>query len=238
MLNVWRDERAFGEAHNALQGGAEQGEAAATFLTGGVESQYAAPIAIYGHADVVVIVPWPQPPEHVITSAAQRAEARAAGLGVAHPTARPASQDAGPRPGREARRRLLRRQPVEPRRVERQRPLDEGHEPQSRARVVWQAVRWERYLVLVVRGRFDVVGDGDEHAVARVERAQARADLCAALGLGADEGGARCGHFGGRRVVGLRPGARGARAHHRLRGRPDARLLRAVRARGGEGFDA
>ena len=79
------DEQAmtFGGERDWARGGAEQGEALAAFITGGIETQYAAPLTCFGHKDAVVLLPWQRQPTHVLQSAAQRALAREAGLSAA-----------------------------------------------------------------------------------------------------------------------------------------------------------
>ena len=83
MVNLHGADNVYGVERDPRRGGAEQGEEASAFLTGGIETQYAAPLKQYGHDDCVVILPWSAQPTWVATSAAQRDEARKAGLSAA-----------------------------------------------------------------------------------------------------------------------------------------------------------
>ena len=73
----------FGATRDERQSGAEQGEILAARLTGGIETQYAAPTAYYGANDAVILVPWASRPTFVARSPAHRTIAREAGLRAA-----------------------------------------------------------------------------------------------------------------------------------------------------------
>ena len=70
----------FGGTRDASLTGEAQGEAYARFVSGSAPTQYAAQCDYFGHRDAVVMVPWAKPPVHVVQSAAQRNEAKQAGL--------------------------------------------------------------------------------------------------------------------------------------------------------------
>ena len=59
--------------------GADQGERAAAFISGGLPTQYAAPWQHDGHDDSVVMVPWARAPALVVRSIEQREWVLAAG---------------------------------------------------------------------------------------------------------------------------------------------------------------
>ena len=80
LVSLSKTHGVFGEARDTTRSGADQGEAAAKFITNDVPTQYAAPSTRYGHADSIVIVPWAKPPLHVATTPAELNTARAAGL--------------------------------------------------------------------------------------------------------------------------------------------------------------
>ena len=83
MVHLRDPARIFGDERDVHQAGATQGENIAAFLTGGIETQYAAPIDAYSHSDAVIVVPWAQPPTWVLRTPEQRAAARDAGWSAA-----------------------------------------------------------------------------------------------------------------------------------------------------------
>ena len=82
MITLQKPDAIFGSARDELRGGAEQGATLAACLTGGIETQYAAPTSFYGANDAIVLVPWATRPTVVARSAAQLELAREAGNGA------------------------------------------------------------------------------------------------------------------------------------------------------------
>ena len=83
MVHILEPDCVFGAPRDTNRGGAEQGEEIAAFISEGIETQYASPLRAYGHEDSVIIVPWSTTPVTVISTPAERGEARAAGLSAA-----------------------------------------------------------------------------------------------------------------------------------------------------------
>ena len=79
MINLEAPEKLFGAPRDAGLAGADQGERAAAFISGGLPTQYAAPWQHDGHDDAVVMVPWPRTPALVVRSVEQREWVLAAG---------------------------------------------------------------------------------------------------------------------------------------------------------------
>ena len=71
VFSVARDQKVTGEA---------QGEKAAECLRSGLATQYVAKLDSFGHEDAVVMVPWQQPPTHVVKTKEQLALVYRAGL--------------------------------------------------------------------------------------------------------------------------------------------------------------
>ena len=80
MVSLTAPEGLFGAQRDPKRSGADQGEGIAAFISGGVPTQYAAPLRLYEHPDVVVMVPWATAPVTVVTTVQQRMWARDAGL--------------------------------------------------------------------------------------------------------------------------------------------------------------
>ena len=83
MISLRGDDSLFAVTRNQTMTAEAQAEASVAFISGGQPTQYAARLDTFGHADAVVIVPWPRPPTVVLQSSQQRRDASAAGLSAA-----------------------------------------------------------------------------------------------------------------------------------------------------------
>lgn len=83
MVDIRTPSALFGAPRDAKRSGADQGEAIAEFISGGLPTQYAAPWVLYEKRDVIVLVPWATAPITTVDTPQQRELAAAAGLSAA-----------------------------------------------------------------------------------------------------------------------------------------------------------